>query len=223
MNPTMPAYQSRAQAGRTRPVGADVRPRLPGRDDADHRRIAFGTQPDPAFTGYQPLAVVRRLLPHRRHRGDRLADGAGAPRLLPRAWRAAPLCRRLAFPRWSFAVRPGSSAAAVSAAVSSVATPGSGRTGVRHPELRHPAARPHARLPWARGLPGIGVLLGSFLPSARSAQAIGLLLFFPSFLLGSGGPPPQSWARSLRYIAGVAPADARDQCGTRAVARHRHR
>jgi hypothetical protein len=28
------------------------------------------------------------------------------------------------------------------------------------------------------------------LPSARSAQAVGLLLFFPSFLLGAGGPPP---------------------------------
>ena len=34
------------------------------------------------------------------------------------------------------------------------------------------------------------MLLGSVLPSARSAQAVGLLIFFPSFLLGAGGPPP---------------------------------
>src|ERR1700733_15776130 len=38
---------------------------------------------------------------------------------------------------------------------------------------------------------GLGVLLGSVLPSARSAQAVGLGLFFPSFLLGAGGPPPR--------------------------------
>jgi ABC-2 type transport system permease protein len=52
---------------------------------------------------------------------------------------------------------------------------------------------------------GIGVLLGTVLPSARAAQAVGLLLFFPSFLLGAGGPPPHVLGPALRGIAGYLP------------------
>jgi ABC-2 type transport system permease protein len=52
---------------------------------------------------------------------------------------------------------------------------------------------------------GIGVLLGGVLPSARAAQAVGLILFFPSFLLGSGGPPPNVMGSALRDIAGYLP------------------
>jgi ABC-2 type transport system permease protein len=52
---------------------------------------------------------------------------------------------------------------------------------------------------------GIGVLLGSVLRSARSAQAVGLLLFFPSFLLGAGGPPPHVMGAAVRTIAGPLP------------------
>ena len=51
----------------------------------------------------------------------------------------------------------------------------------------------------------IGVLLGTVLPSARSAQAVGLVLFFPSFLLGAGGPPPKVMGSALRSIAGYLP------------------
>ena len=51
----------------------------------------------------------------------------------------------------------------------------------------------------------LGVLLGSVLPSARAAQAVGLLLFFPSFLLGAGGPPPAVMGSVLRHIAGPLP------------------
>ena len=51
----------------------------------------------------------------------------------------------------------------------------------------------------------LGVLLGSLLPSARAAQAVGLLLFFPSFLLGAGGPPPNVMGATLRNIADVLP------------------
>jgi ABC-2 type transport system permease protein len=36
----------------------------------------------------------------------------------------------------------------------------------------------------------IGVLLGVLLPNARAAQGVGMLLFFPMFLLAGGGPPP---------------------------------
>jgi ABC-2 type transport system permease protein len=51
----------------------------------------------------------------------------------------------------------------------------------------------------------LGVLLGSVMPSARSAQAVGLLLFFPSFLLGAGGPPPAVMGPALRSVADVLP------------------
>jgi ABC-2 type transport system permease protein len=51
----------------------------------------------------------------------------------------------------------------------------------------------------------IGVLLGTLLPSARAAQAVGLLIFFPSFLLGAGGPPPHVMGSIVRQIAGPLP------------------
>jgi ABC-2 type transport system permease protein len=51
----------------------------------------------------------------------------------------------------------------------------------------------------------LGVLLGSLLPSARSAQAVGLLIFFPSFLLGAGGPPPHVMGSAVRTVAGPLP------------------
>ena len=51
----------------------------------------------------------------------------------------------------------------------------------------------------------IGVLLGSVLPSARSAQAVGLLLFFPSFLLGAGGPPPNVMGSIVKKVADPLP------------------
>jgi ABC-2 type transport system permease protein len=51
----------------------------------------------------------------------------------------------------------------------------------------------------------IGVLLGSLLPSARSAQAVGLLIFFPSFLLGAGGPPPNVMGSGVKAVAGPLP------------------
>ena len=51
----------------------------------------------------------------------------------------------------------------------------------------------------------LGVLLGTLLPSARAAQAVGLLLFFPSFLLGVGGPPPAVMSDALRELADRLP------------------
>ena len=51
----------------------------------------------------------------------------------------------------------------------------------------------------------IGVLLGTLMPSARAAQALGLLLFFPSFLLGVGGPPPAVMSSALRAISDRLP------------------
>jgi len=51
----------------------------------------------------------------------------------------------------------------------------------------------------------LGVLLGTVLPSARSAQAVGMLAFFPSFLLGAGGPPPRVMGSAVRAVAGYLP------------------
>ena len=57
----------------------------------------------------------------------------------------------------------------------------------------------------ALGFVSLGVLLGSLLPSARAAQAVGLMLFFPSFLLGAGGPPPNAMGDALQKIASPLP------------------
>jgi ABC-2 type transport system permease protein len=51
----------------------------------------------------------------------------------------------------------------------------------------------------------IGIALGMALPSARSAQGLGLLLFFPFFLLGGAGPPPDAMGHPMSSIANVVP------------------
>jgi ABC-2 type transport system permease protein len=51
----------------------------------------------------------------------------------------------------------------------------------------------------------IGIALGMALPSARSAQGLGMLLFFPFFLLGGAGPPPDAMGSPMDSIAQVVP------------------
>jgi ABC-2 type transport system permease protein len=51
----------------------------------------------------------------------------------------------------------------------------------------------------------IGVLLGSFMPTARAAQGLGLVLFFGTFFLVGGGPPPGVLPDTLNDIAGWTP------------------
>lgn len=51
----------------------------------------------------------------------------------------------------------------------------------------------------------LGVALGTLLPSARAAQGLGLTLFFPMFLLGGGGPPPESLDGVMRTISDWLP------------------
>jgi ABC-2 type transport system permease protein len=51
----------------------------------------------------------------------------------------------------------------------------------------------------------IGIALGMALPSARSAQGLGMLLFFPFFLLGGAGPPPDAMGDPMRTIANAVP------------------
>lgn len=52
---------------------------------------------------------------------------------------------------------------------------------------------------------GIGALLGSLVPSARAAQGLGLLLFFGTFFLVGGGPPPGVLPDALNDAAGLTP------------------
>jgi ABC-2 type transport system permease protein len=51
----------------------------------------------------------------------------------------------------------------------------------------------------------VGIALGMALPSARSAQGLGLLLFFPFFLLGGAGPPPEAMGEPMSSISEIVP------------------
>jgi ABC-2 type transport system permease protein len=51
----------------------------------------------------------------------------------------------------------------------------------------------------------VGIALGLAMPSARSAQGLGMLLFFPFFLLGGAGPPPDAMGSPMSSIANVVP------------------
>jgi ABC-2 type transport system permease protein len=51
----------------------------------------------------------------------------------------------------------------------------------------------------------IGTLLGSVLPSARAAQGLGLVLFFGTFFLVGGGPPPARLPDAVSTFAGYTP------------------
>lgn len=46
----------------------------------------------------------------------------------------------------------------------------------------------------------IGVLLGAVLPSARAAQALGVLLWFVVLILGGAGPPPEVLTGAMATI-----------------------
>ena len=51
----------------------------------------------------------------------------------------------------------------------------------------------------------LGVALGLAARTARAAQALGLLSFFPMWLLSGGGPPPDVMSDPIRRIADLLP------------------
>jgi ABC-2 type transport system permease protein len=74
---------------------------------------------------------------------------------------------------------------------------------------------PHVVHPWqtALGMAAgtltlvlIGVAIGLAAPTARAAQAIGLLAFFPLYLLGGGGPPKGAMTDTMRTLADALPS-----------------
>lgn len=51
----------------------------------------------------------------------------------------------------------------------------------------------------------LGFLLGSLAPTARTAQGIGLVLFFPMWLLSGAGPPRGVMTQTMRQLSDVLP------------------
>jgi ABC-2 type transport system permease protein len=52
----------------------------------------------------------------------------------------------------------------------------------------------------------LGVAIGLAAPTARAAQAIGLLMFFPLYLLGGGGPPKGAMTGAMQTISDALPS-----------------
>ncbi len=164
---------------------------------------SFGTKPDIAFDGANPSHwYVASYLT--------VVIAAMGLIMLPvhlASYRERGVLRRFAlagFPRWSFALSQ--LVIGFVAVISASAT----LLAVAAPVYGLPAPHEWGRLIAAvllgtLAFTSIGVLLGTVLPSARAAQAVGLLLFFPSFLLGAGGPPPHVMGSALRSIAGYLP------------------
>jgi ABC-2 type transport system permease protein len=164
---------------------------------------AFGSQPDRAFDFVNPAHwYVASYLT--------VVIAAMGLVMLPvhlASYRERGVLRRFAaagFPRWSFAMSQlivGLLTTAVSCALLlAVAAPVYGIPPL-HAWWRVLAALALGSVAFV----SLGVVLGSVLPSARSAQAVGLLIFFPSFLLGAGGPPPHVMGSVVRHVAGPLP------------------
>ncbi len=123
------------------------------------------------------------------------------------SYRERGVLRRFAvtgFPRWSFAL------AQLAVGLVTVAAACTILLAVAAPVYGVPALHGSGRVlaglaMGAVAFVSIGVLLGSVLPSARAAQAVGLILFFPSFLLGAGGPPPHVMGSAMSGIARFLP------------------
>jgi ABC-2 type transport system permease protein len=164
---------------------------------------AFGTRPNPGFDHTNPSHwYVASYLT--------VTIAAGGLVMLPvhlASYRERGVLRRFTaagFPRWSFAIAQlivGLVTITVACALLlAVAAPVYGIPPL-HGALRVVAALVLGAVAFV----SIGVLLGSVLPSARSAQAVGLLIFFPSFLLGAGGPPPNVMGSVVKLVAGPLP------------------
>jgi len=162
----------------------------------------FGTEPDEAFPVNPSHWYVASYFS--------VVIGATGLIMLPvriATYRERGVLRRFAaagFPRWSFAVAQmavGLTAIAVSGAVLlAAAAPVYGVPAVEDPVQVVSGVVIGSVL-----FVSLGVLLGTLLPSARAAQAVGLMLFFPSFLLGVGGPPPSVMSDAMREISEKLP------------------
>jgi ABC-2 type transport system permease protein len=164
---------------------------------------AFGTEPDPAFGGTNPSQwYVASYFT--------VVIASTGLVMLPvhlASYRERGVLRRFAasgFPRWSFAV------AEIVVGLATIAVAGVVLLAVAAPVYGVPPVQDVSRVLagvclGSVAFVSIGVLLGTLLPSARAAQAVGLMLFFPSFLLGAGGPPPAVMGAALKHVGDVLP------------------
>lgn len=163
---------------------------------------SFGTEPGEAFEVNPTHWYVASYFT--------VVIGATGLIMLPvhiATYRERGVLRRFAasgFPRWSFAL------AQLVVGLVAIAVSGILLMAVAAPVYGVPAVEDPLRvglgiLTGSVAFVSIGVLLGTVMPSARAAQAIGLLLFFPSFLLGVGGPPPAVMSDALRSVSDVLP------------------
>jgi ABC-2 type transport system permease protein len=123
------------------------------------------------------------------------------------AYRERGVLRRFAaagFPRWSFALASGAVGVALTLAgclvLLAFAAPVYGL-----PPVHRPLWTVAGVLAGAVAMTSIGLLIGCLVPTARAAQGVGLLAFFPSFLLGGGGPPPSVLGDGIRHVADLLP------------------
>jgi len=163
---------------------------------------SFGTTPDDAFPINPAHWYVASYFT--------VVIGATGLIMLPvhiASYRELGVLRRFAasgFPRWSFAF------AQLTVGLVAIVVSGALLLAVAAPVYGVPAVADPARVVAGMvvgsvAFVSLGVLLGTLLPSARAAQATGLLLFFPSFLLGVGGPPPSVMSPALRTVADWLP------------------
>ena len=87
------------------------------------------------------------------------------------------------------------------AVVLAVATPTYGL-----PAVADPVGTVVGALAGVAVLLALGVTVGLAAPTARSAQGIGLALFFPLFLLGGGGPPRGAMPGPMQTISDALPS-----------------
>lgn len=57
----------------------------------------------------------------------------------------------------------------------------------------------------AVGFAAFGVFLGAVLPTARAAQAVGMLIWFVMLFLGGAGPPPEVLTDAMQTVSEVTP------------------
>ena len=55
------------------------------------------------------------------------------------------------------------------------------------------------------GFAAFGVFLGAVLPTARAAQAVGMLVWFVMLFLGGAGPPPEVLTDSMSIVSDATP------------------
>jgi ABC-2 type transport system permease protein len=74
------------------------------------------------------------------------------------------------------------------------------------PHVVHPAATVAGLAAGTLTLVLLGIAVGLAAPSARAAQAIGLLAFFPLYLLGGGGPPRGVMTGPMHVVSDLLPS-----------------